>query len=168
MSDGQILFARKDDQCFIRMVGEVRHPSSPGFDAMLQKLFAEQSSGNFIIDLTQAVYLDSTNLGLLAKIYQHARSVGGATPVIVCSDKKVNRALSSIGFDKLFAIVQEKALDEAEFQPAPDIDASDRDRAELILSAHRALAEMNEQCHDMFCDVVKMFEQSMPSGEKPS
>jgi len=165
MTEGKILYARKGRQCFVKMVGEIRHPLSPGFDAVLQEIFDEGTTDAFIIDMNETIYLDSTNLGLLGKIARHELQEHGDKPIIISHNEGVNTLLRSMGFDRVFTIITQYLQSEADLQETPDIEATDRQRAEVILEAHKSLMEMNDKNRQMYHHVVEMFEKSIPPNE---
>jgi len=168
MNEGRILYARKGRQCFIKLIGEVRHTVSPGFDALIDKMFLGDEADTFIIDLNETVYIDSTNLGLLAKIARRLMDKSGARPIIVSGQQDVNTVLKSMGFDEVFVLIEECRADNTGCGEVPAVSVDKQEKSRLVLDAHKALMEMNEKCQDLFCDVVKMFEEEAAAQEQRS
>ena len=83
MEDGKILYARQDRCCFFKLIGEIRQTISSGFDVTISKMLSEGLTETFIIDLRETSYIDSTNLGLLAKIARGAFEKKALKPTIV-------------------------------------------------------------------------------------
>jgi anti-anti-sigma regulatory factor len=59
----------------------------------------------WMFDLTEAELLDSTNLGLLARIAERVHRSGGARCVIVSTREDINCVLQSMAFDEVFELV---------------------------------------------------------------
>lgn len=105
MNEGSFLFAEKDSSYFIRLVGDIKYTVCSGFDKFIDDIFNEANPVDVLIDLTEASYIDSTNLGLLAKIAKlmdarHKRKV-----TIISTNDDINTILVSVGFDEVFDII---------------------------------------------------------------
>jgi hypothetical protein len=58
-----------------------------------------------VIDLTETRSIDSTTLGLLAKLSILSRQKVGLLPTVVTTHEDITRLLQSMGFDQVFNIV---------------------------------------------------------------
>ncbi len=68
---GNYYFAKDGNKVFFKLTGVLKYTTCGHFDAFLDDFIAHASDVESIaIDLTEAEYLDSTNLGFLAKIAQ--------------------------------------------------------------------------------------------------
>ncbi|MGB5179284.1 MAG: STAS domain-containing protein, partial [Gammaproteobacteria bacterium] len=68
MDNGNVLHASHDDVHVLRFIGDIRYPLSPSIDRYLEQIFAGPKPAGFVIDLTETDSIDSTNLGLLARL----------------------------------------------------------------------------------------------------
>ncbi|MCP4644344.1 MAG: STAS domain-containing protein [bacterium] len=159
MPDARILYACQDRECFIKMIGEVRHTLGPGLDALIRDVFANNQADRFVIDMTEIGFIDSTCLGLLAKIARLAREKRFENPAIVANGEDLTTVLESMGFDEAFVIVDEHTFDEAALRDVPPGDEDAQEKARLVLHAHEALIEMNEKNRAAFHDVVELLRQ---------
>ncbi len=168
MAPNKILHAEHGHQCFVKMVGEIRHPLSPSLDAFINQVFHDGKTNTFVIDLSETRFIDSTNLGLLAKIARQTMQNKWDPPILVSGSEEVDAVLESMGFDEAFTVVGSAGCPGEELHETPAADVEVQARARLILEAHRALADMNDTCRDMFHDVVEMFEREVASQSRPS
>ena len=165
MSEGRILHARQGRSCIIKMAGQVRHAVSASLDAVIGEALQGDGAEAFIIDLTETEFIDSTNLGLLARIARVQWERGRKQPVIASTNPEVTAVLSSMGFDDAFVIVRELGGEERALVEAPAADEDTRRKAQLILEAHEALMEMNEKNRQTFRSVVELLRKGAPSAD---
>lgn len=167
MPDGQILHACCDGIHVLRLIGEVRYPLAPAFDAFIKRLFEGPAPAGVVIDLTETQALDSTNLGLLARIAMRLQAAGTAgRPTIVCHRPDINEVLLSMGFDEVFHLVTADGRPCAGLDGAalPAAEGDEAAMARTLLDAHRALIEMSEGNRALFADVVAQLEQEAGGG----
>lgn len=68
MSTGRIQFAEQNGTFVLKFVGEVRLTLCSALDATIEKIFTALNFSAIVIDLTETESIDSTTLGLLAKL----------------------------------------------------------------------------------------------------
>src|SRR3546814_17028097 len=68
MSTGRIQFAEQDGTFVLKFVGEVRLTLCSALDATIERIFTALNFNAIVIDLTETRSIDSTTLGLLAKL----------------------------------------------------------------------------------------------------
>jgi anti-anti-sigma factor len=151
--DGRILYARRGDTCILRFEGPIRYTIAHALDTFLDDLFASEPPHAVVADLSDAESIDSTGIGLLAKIAKCQRRAGFGNPVLFSSSPDINEVLCSVCLDDVFQLAEGK----------PDVQAGDSlsatepsapDLARSILEAHRALAELSDSNRAMFRDVI--------------
>lgn len=160
MEPGSVLHASHEGVHVLRFLGDIRYPLSPSVERYIQQLFAAGQPAGFVVDLSETKNIDSTNLGLLARIAERMRKGGGSRVTIVCDQPDINDLLTGMGFDAVFRIVERsKPLSGEEVQVLTERE-TDRDAvADIVLEAHRTLMAMNEHNREMFHDVVAAIEQ---------
>jgi anti-anti-sigma factor len=156
---GKVLYANHKGVHVLRFVGDIRYPLSPSLDRFLQGLFQEAKPAGFVLDLTQTEGLDSTNLGIMARIAKHMRRCGGPRVTVVSEREDINELLLSMGFDKVFDIVDSAGRPSVAGEPVPTSELTREELSRTILEAHRALIALNERNHALFRDVVALLEQ---------
>ncbi|TNF37366.1 MAG: anti-sigma factor antagonist [Deltaproteobacteria bacterium] len=144
----------------LRIEGAVRYTIAPVVERFLDHLFTRASVGAVLVDLTSASFLDSTMLGVVARIAGRMSEQHQARPTIACPPGDILTLLRSMGFDEVFAVVS-SAPDGADALPvvanepvggSPEA----RELARTVLQAHRTLAAMNPKNEATFHDVVEM------------
>ncbi len=159
MDKGRILHANYGGIHVLRFVGDIRYSLSPSLERFLDQLFAEAQPQGFIIDLTETSSIDSTNLGLIARIANRMRARDGDRVTLISDREEINEILTSMGFDRVFDIVKpsEPLPQKMETVPLREVDRETMLRT--VLGAHRTLMEMNERNQELFRDVVTLLEQ---------
>ena len=105
MSTGKIQFAEQDGTFVLKFVGEIRLTLCSALDATIEKIFSALNFSAIVIDLTETRSIDSTTLGLLAKLSILSRQKVGLLPTVVTTHPDITRLLQSMGFDQVFNIV---------------------------------------------------------------
>jgi len=161
---GRILYAYDQGVYVIKLIGDVRLNLSMAFDRF-QEQVAEVSNPppkGIFIDLTNAEGLDSTTLGLLAKMSLNTQSKYGWMPTIISDHEDINRILFSMGFDQLFVLLNqplsEAQINAGELSELDQGSDSEEQLRERVIDAHKVLMEISEENQDKFKDLVKMLE----------
>jgi len=111
-----------------------------------------------VIDLTETEGIDSTSLGLLAKLSILSKQKVGFLPTLVSNHDDMNRLLQSMGFDQVFNIVPETTPTCAELQDLPGQILSEDKVKKKVLEAHHILMQLNENNREAFRDLVSALE----------
>ena len=172
--DGEILYAHEDGVCVLKLVGDIRYTTgtaarvSRAFDAFLDRLLTDargERLRHVLVDMSETVSIDSTNLGLLARLVSLDGGPGAseARPVILACRPDITRVLESMGFDRVFRMVgtTDEALPAEETAPTPVnalVGGGTRDTLTVILQAHRRLMAMNTSNARVFADAVALLE----------
>lgn len=159
MSTGKIQFAEQNGTFILKFVGEVRLTLCSALDATIEKIFTSLNFSAIVIDLTETRSIDSTTLGLLAKLSILSRQKIGLLPTVVTTHEDITRLLQSMGFDQVFNIVESPL-------PCPDClaDLPCQDQSEevvksKVLEAHQILMSLNESNREAFHDLVSALER---------
>ncbi|MCP4141800.1 MAG: STAS domain-containing protein [Chloroflexi bacterium] len=91
------------DIMIIKLDDRVDTFSAPNLRAHFSKLLA-QGRANFIVDLSDATFLDSAGLAALVKLLKDSREKGGNVKIILPENKSVRRIFSLTKFDRVFDI----------------------------------------------------------------
>ena len=159
MPSGHVTHAERDGVHVLRYFGRVDYMSAPAIKRFTDDLVGQKICG-LVFDLSEAENLDSTNLGLLARVADRALSRCGCRSVIVSTREDINCVLASMGFDQIFTIVRDTAR-EAQGPAGEEIESTPTAEAELrnvMIEAHRMLMGMSEAGRVQFEEVVKCLE----------
>ena len=170
MADGRILHACHDGIHVLRLLGEVRYPLAPALDAWLRRLLEGPAPAGFVIDLSATEAIDSTHLGLLARLSTRLRQAGTPRASIVTTQPDITEVLLSMGFDEEFQLVGEDgrpgAETDSETVPAGESELDEAALNRTLLDAHRALIELSERNREAFADVVAALELEQAARER--
>jgi anti-anti-sigma factor len=159
MTIGTASYAKDNGTWILRLSGDVRHPLAPSLNALIDRAFEDTSLAHFAIDLSATEAIDSTTLGILARIANHFSGQGFGRPVIISSNADVTEMLRVACFDRLFHIVTENTVVELEqLEPVIELPADEREMLALVLEAHRRLCAIDEQTRAVFQEVVNALE----------
>lgn len=160
MSEGKILAASQDGAYVIRMEGDVRLTLCTTIDDFIQRMFSDPEFVSVWVDLCDTEGLDSTTLGLLAKLALEVQDRYGFQPAIYCCNPGLNRLLQSMGFHRLFDIREEVCGSPAGIDEIPHIEDSESAVKEKIIEAHRVLMGLSDENRDRFRDLMEVLERS--------
>lgn len=161
MKQGQILVADKQDVYVLKLVGDVRLTLSTTLEQCIQKMLSAEHYQHVVVDLTEAEGLDSTTLGLLAKLSIQVQKLQHYVPMLVWRSPDIQRVLLSMGFaGTVYHMVDKSELTAT--APLEEIEAINSDEEEIrsrVLDAHRVLMSLNEANELTFRDLVCALEQ---------
>jgi anti-anti-sigma regulatory factor len=173
MNLGQIYYAASDNRAFLKLAGVIRYPLSQRLNLAVGRMFAKSSVRGVVVDLQEA---DSTCMGLLARVATQCLELACDRPVIVSVQPEVNRLLRSMGFDQVFVLIEDPSAPTAGLTNAAQLAGiSTRPDPKVVLDAHRALSEINENNRHLFQNVIEQLESdaeadasSQPLTSKPA
>ena len=164
MSDvesGEILVADHQGVYMIKMSGDVRLTLCMAFDECIETLVSRSDFTTVMFDLSHADNLDSTTLGLIAKLALKCKSNNIPQPVVYCTNPAIIRLLNTMGIDEVCAITSHSP---ANIQAGADYQAIEQSAAgadeervkDKVLESHRVLMALNDKKHQTFKDLVDM------------
>jgi anti-anti-sigma factor len=160
VDDGKVLHASQDGIHVLRFIGDIRYTLSPSIERFLNGIFAGPRPAGFVIDLTETGSIDSTNLGLLARIARRMQALDAHRVTIVSNRAEINSVLTSMALDEVFDIVENTALVTDGTQEVPQVNTDRESLARTLIDAHRALMELSDRNEEMFRDVVASLEKN--------
>ena len=161
MQPGKILVSHDDDVYLIKLVGDVRVTLCTSLNNYIEAIFQTGNVAEGVIDMLDAVAVDSTTLGLLAKLAIYSHDHFGIKPTVFCNDESLYQVLAVMGLDEIFNIIQESSS-AADYQELPDIssDVEVEEVRDRVLEAHRLLSVLNERNQQEFIDLIRSLEQT--------
>jgi len=158
MQPGQILVANQSGTYVIKMLGDVRLTLCMSFDEFIDNMFADSGFALVLFDLSGAEAIDSTTLGLMAKISILGSERRNTTPMVFSTNPSISRLLESMGFGDIFDIVHKLDLPDLNAQPLPESDMQEGDVKSKVIAAHRILMDLNANNRETFKDLVNILE----------
>jgi hypothetical protein len=95
---------------------------------------------------------------LLAKIAVAARKQSNFLPTIISTNPDITKMVISMGFDKIFIIMNEPASNYEQLKEIAILKASEQEVKERVLEAHKVLMNMNFKNQQEFKDLVATLE----------
>ena len=179
MPRGHVTHAQKEGVHVLRYFGDVNFMLAPGIQRFVDHLIDAGSIKGMVFDLTCAQSLDSTNLGLLARVNERLLGAGAANSVIISGNEDIDVVLHSMGFDQTFDLqtldLQTSNLvpsgeprvgapsaavaSEVSTEPITTDAPSANDLRQTMLEAHRALVRLSDAGRLEFEPVVQTLER---------
>lgn len=160
MGEGRILAASQDGAYVIRLEGDVRLTLCTTIDDYVQNMFADPNFASVWVDLCAAQGIDSTTLGLLAKLALQVKERYGFVPAIYSCDPGINRLLKSMAFHRLFELHEELCNNPEDIAEVPSVPGSEEAVKQQVIEAHRVLMGISEENRDRFKDLITALERS--------
>lgn len=159
MQEGKILAATHDGAYVIRLEGDVRLTLCTTIDEYFQRMYEDPAFVSVWVDLCDAQGLDSTTLGLLAKLALTVKERFGFQPAIYSCDAGINRLLKSMGFQRLFDLHDEACDNPEGTIVVPVLPGSEQTVKEKVIEAHRVLMGLNVTNRARFKDLLTALER---------
>ena len=160
MRPGQILVADHEGVYIIKMTGDVRLTLCISFDQFIDSMLAAPNFSSVLFDLSEAEAVDSTTLGLMAKISLLSQEKRDIVPVILANNASIKRILDTMGFADIFKIVSRLNVEITPENCLKTIECDEHEVKEKVIEAHRILMGLNEKNHETFKNLVTMLENS--------
>lgn len=163
MSNGRVLMANRQGKYVVKLTGDVRMTLCTTIDTCLNTMVHDPKFSSVTVDVTEAEGIDSTSLGLLAKISRMSSPLMGHIPLLISSHPDVTRVIESMGFrDRVYTMVSDADLVEASRLQEADIQPLDETSAtEQVLEAHKILMSLNENNRQAFKELVECIENQV-------
>ena len=152
---GRVMVGSLDGVYVLRFEGDVRLTVSGSFDRYLAAMLADPNFVSVLVALSAAVAIDSTSLGVLAKLSIAVQKRQHQVPILICDVPDILRVLNNMGFEDVFNIVAapyDLRQQLAELPISHDI-GEDEMRIRVI-QAHETLMGLNEKNQLTFCSLV--------------
>ncbi len=160
MTEGRILAAQQHGAYVIRLEGDVRLTLCTTIDDYFQRMYDDPEFASVWLDLCAAEGIDSTTLGLLAKLALQVQSRFGFQPAIYSCAPGINRLLKSMGFQRLFELHEEACANPADINEIPMVEGSEQAVRDKVVEAHRVLMDLSDENRHRFQDLMAVLEAS--------
>lgn len=158
MEEGRILAASKDGAYVIRLTGDVRLTLCTTIDDYFHRMLDNPEFASVWVDLCDAEGVDSTTLGLLAKLALEVRYRFGFMPAIYSNNPGITRLIKSMGFQRLFELHEGACANPENVRNIPIVQGSEETVRDKVIEAHRVLMGLNEENRVRFKDLMAALE----------
>ena len=155
-----MLHAAHEGVHVMRYLGDIRYTLAPSLDRFLLELLGDDTPpSGFLVDLTETEAIDSTNLGILARLAKRMRQLDAPRVTLVSNREDINEILMSMALDEVFNIVEDMAADIKAGEQVSAIEHDPKAMVSTALTAHRALMALSEHNRAFFSEVVTALER---------
>ena len=159
MSQGQILISDKADDYLIKLVGDVRLTLSGSLTRYMDVLFGNNNVKSVVVDMFDAKAVDSTTLGLIAKLGLHCREYYQMNVKLFCQNPSIIRTLECMSFDEIIDIFQQSPKEfDAELRCLDAVTSEVDEVRQQVLEAHKLLVKLNPKNKAEFTDLINALE----------
>ncbi len=161
MTTGNYKFAVFNKSLFVKLSGRLTYMISANFDSYIQRIVSEKQIITGIVDLGEASYLDSTNLGIIAKFAIYFLETKNEKVIIYSPDKNITVVLKAMGFDDIAEIIESYSEKALKYKDISQDSTHMRNNEEMILDAHTLLCMMNDKNRKEFQNLVEMIKSDI-------
>jgi anti-anti-sigma factor len=154
---GNISVGTYEGTYVLKFNGDIRVGLCGALDAFCERMLNAADFRSVIVDLADTIAIDSTALGCLARLSLSVQKVRDKIPTLICRSQDVRRVLLNMGFDDVFAIVADGAVQSVDLVDLPEVDESET--RERVIEAHKVLMSLNENNRETFQSLVDALEQ---------
>lgn len=159
MSQGKILISDKADDYLIKLVGDVRLTLSGSLNRYMDVLFGNNNVKSVVVDMLDAKAVDSTTLGLIAKLGLHCREYYQMNVKLFCQNPSIIRTLECMSFDEIIDIFQQSPNEfDAELRCLDAVTSEVDEVRQQVLEAHKLLVKLNPKNKAEFTDLINALE----------
>ena len=158
MHAGKILVAEHDGAYVLKLMGDVRCTLCTTVDEYIDKMFASLNFASVLVDLTETQGLDSTTLGMLAKLAIMAKQRYNFKPTMISTNSNVDRLLDTMGLGCVYNIRHEMINAANQLAELPMVESPESLVRDKVIEAHRVLMGMNDKNKAEFKELVQVLE----------
>lgn len=158
MASGKIRYAEQAGSFVLKCSGDVRLTYCAVLNDTIEQRLAAGHFQSVIIDLTEVTSIDSTTLGLLAKLSILSRQKFGMLPTLASTNPDISQQLQVMGMAGVFNMVHTPQPCPECLTDLPEQAQSEETVRERVLEAHRILMQLNDSNREAFRDLVSILE----------
>lgn len=158
MSAGKILVSDNEGNYLLKLIGDVRVTLCGSLNRHMETIFGSHDVKKVIVDMLEAEGLDSTTLGLMAKLGMHCRKEYGINVQVFCQNPSILRTLECMGFEEIFDIIQEVPTIDAELHSIESVSSEVDEIRRQVVEAHKLLMQLNPDNSKEFTDLIRALE----------
>ena len=164
MEDGAAFYVKQGDTYILKLVGDIRYTMGCALGDFLDGLFARADFEDIVVDMTETRSVDSTSLGLLARIANFSRNRFARKTTLLSTNPDVNQILETMGFYDIFDIRDTGETISAALRELATQDPCKDDLTRVVFEAHRILSELNPRNEEAFKSVVENLRAKLDQG----
>ena len=167
MSIGRIEYASLNGTHIFKIIGEVRAQTGICLDHLLNKIDQHTNIVGAIVDVTQTTFIDSTVLGILAKLGLKLKQLHQIQAVMLSTNPDITTLAQSMGLNQVFVILNYCGNPNVCTKALVEENVTYSEMLATVLDAHKTLMQLNESNQNMFEPLVKQLEQQQENISPP-
>lgn len=166
--EGQVFYHKSNATFALKLIGDVRLTWCVTLEKFCAESMTESRLNNdassqavttVFIDLTESENLDSTTLGILAKLGMMMKKDFGISPKLYSVSEAIGRLIQTMGFAQVFQLEKCLPPESLEYQLLDLLECDDDDVADTVLEAHQTLSNIHEGNRLEFESLIETLEQ---------
>lgn len=158
MNEGRILVAEHDGIYLLKLDGDVRLTLCSSISQYLEKIFSDRIPKEVYVDLLDAECVDSTTLGLLARLAIHTQREFAFKTRLLCVSRNILRVFEAMDIDGLFEILGAASLPALTPSEVPQGELDEEEIRHQVLEAHKLLVKLNPALMGEFYNLITSLE----------
>lgn len=158
MSAGKILVSDQEGSYLLKFSGDVRVTLCGSLNRHMQTIFGSEDVVRVVIDMLEAEAVDSTTLGLIAKLGIHCQTEYGIKVQLFCQSSNILRTLDCMGFEEIIDIFQDVPETSTELHAIEAVDTEIDEMRQQVLEAHKLLVKLRPDNQEQFIDLIRALE----------
>jgi len=168
MSTGHVEYASLNGTHIFKLIGEVRAQSCISLDKLLNRIEQQQNVVGAIVDLTETTFIDSTVLGILAKLGLKLKQVHHIQAVMLSTNPDITTLANSMGLGQVFVILNYCKEPLVCTRELCEEEITHNTMLKTVLDAHKTLMQLNENNQNMFEPLVKQLQKEQDTMDQVS
>lgn len=171
MAHDGVYYSFSGTSCIIRLIGDMKYTTvASDFEVFIDALLEKEDIKDVIVDMRECTYIDSTDLGILARVAITQVQRQAPKPIIVHEEaSRIVKTIEEIGLGRIFNLMTSIDLAESDFT---EIDSAEEKSelalAKMMVSAHQQLVDVDEANREKFSSVIDFMENEIAEMEKKS
>jgi len=165
MDSGTAFYVKQGNIYILKLVGDVRYTMGCALGDFLEALFARADYEDIVVDLTETHSIDSTSLGLLAKIANFNRQHLAHKTTLLSTNPDVNQVMDSMGFYEIFNIRDTGETITTTLQQLHIEGPCKDDLTRIVYDAHQTLSNLNPRNEEAFKSVLDSLRAKLDKEE---
>jgi len=158
-------YGQVDATSVLRLTGPIRYVAAQALRQRVDELFRADARAGVLVDLSAVDAIDSTAMGLLARIGRASLRRSARRAVLACPENDVAATLRAAAFDELFVMLEQYPFDESATTlaelPLDRTSAPSLELGRIVLDAHRDLASVSARNVEAYRDVIAALEADL-------